>query len=347
MLESDIVNNKYYLEANSKKDEYVYIGSFLGNDVTRRTRLLYTHEWKNQRKVGEEEYLDYYEKKYGRGYVYWPERDSKSNIYKYEDNMSFMAGVIDSNRPVKLVTDLTIYGYCDRLTGVCKELLWLKHNGYDFFADDTDVKMTIGVRKRKQKRKMVYNFRDEDAYLSEIDEIISSVMEDRKKKISVIENLHKDEKCDELTKETKETNGTKQTKEMSYNDHDLFNENGDRLCQVIGCRKNTKLILINEVYLCKRHKQLDDNKLKDKKTETKTAPKNKILPETNTDSLLTITMINALQSRKRLSVFSNIMDNDVKLNKKKNKDELLNTFNNIMKFGNRLPIFINSSVLKI
>jgi hypothetical protein len=78
--------------------------------------------------------------------VFFPLRQDTDGGWKdewrYEDNMAFMAGVIDALRPVILTTPIKKYGQIGQLGVTNAELLWLKNNGYTFRLDpDNDERM--------------------------------------------------------------------------------------------------------------------------------------------------------------------------------------------------------------
>jgi tetratricopeptide (TPR) repeat protein len=52
--------------------------------------------------------------------------------WTYEKNQAFWAGLIDSNRPLILLTDITFYKF---IRGTVDELMWLQDNGYTFLPD--------------------------------------------------------------------------------------------------------------------------------------------------------------------------------------------------------------------
>lgn len=53
----------------------------------------------------------------------------------------------------------------------------------------------------------------------------------------------------------------------STNKLDLYNKNGDRICDAFGCRKHTRLVFIHRGWFCRKHrKQLDEIRMRIKET---------------------------------------------------------------------------------
>lgn len=75
------------------------------------------------------------------GQVFCPERLGRTDIdpvqevpaWSYEKNQAFIAGVIDANRPVRLIADISFYQ--KKITGTVDEIVWLADNGYTFIPD--------------------------------------------------------------------------------------------------------------------------------------------------------------------------------------------------------------------
>ena len=56
-------------------------------------------------------------------------------------------GIIDTRRPLILVTDINRYG--NRVTGTIDEILWLTDNGYTFRPNPHDISQTLAIPPRQ------------------------------------------------------------------------------------------------------------------------------------------------------------------------------------------------------
>lgn len=98
-----------------------------------------------QENVREDDFLDYYEEKYGKGFVFYPERYGQS--WSFEKNKLFAKVVISSGRPIHL-KNLKIYANDKqkKLTGTSKEILWALENGYQFKRDEKNKSLYVGEK---------------------------------------------------------------------------------------------------------------------------------------------------------------------------------------------------------
>ena len=127
----------------------------------------------------EDEKLDFYEKKYGPGYVFYPERNNES--WELKTNQDCLRGVIACGRPVLLVSHILNYGneYA-KITGTSKEILWLIENCYEFETYEKDPRFFIATRKKICK---FINLRDFDVWkeqregIKKIKELCSSLID--------------------------------------------------------------------------------------------------------------------------------------------------------------------------
>ncbi len=98
-----------------------------------------------QENIREDDFLDYYEEKYGKGYVFKPEKYGQ--LWSFEKNQLFAKVVLSSGRPIHL-KNLKIYANDKqkKLTGTSKEILWALDNGYSFKIDEKNNRLCIGEK---------------------------------------------------------------------------------------------------------------------------------------------------------------------------------------------------------
>lgn len=78
-----------------------------------------------------------------------PERRTVDGAsWSYYKNKAFLAGIIDSQRSVKLLTDIDVYKRVG--TGTIDEMLWLLDNGYTASPDTVNPEHTILFQLREE-----------------------------------------------------------------------------------------------------------------------------------------------------------------------------------------------------
>lgn len=79
------------------------------------------------------------------GCVLYPERKSREdNIWTYEKNMAFWAGIIDRKRSLKLFTPIQNYpNKQNEVSGTISEILWLTDNGYTLKPCTSNRRITL------------------------------------------------------------------------------------------------------------------------------------------------------------------------------------------------------------
>ena len=103
------------------------------------------------------------------GRILYPERPGRKlpngemPKWTYEKNMAFIAGIIDTNRPVILMTDIEFYNNNKpKMTGTITEILWLVDNGYTLKANTSDSsQMALVPPAQPQKDRKLIDYRSE------------------------------------------------------------------------------------------------------------------------------------------------------------------------------------------
>ena len=143
-MESD-----YLLEFvdESLLNEFVYIGPWKHKNPNFQKLKDETFQRIMKRYPNENEYLDFYEAKGGKGRVFYPERNNEK--WSEEKNRNFIKTIIKVERPVLLIRDFYMYSNSIAdFTGTSKEILWLDQNGYIFEEWKENKNFTVATKKK-------------------------------------------------------------------------------------------------------------------------------------------------------------------------------------------------------
>ena len=122
--------------------------------------------------------------------------EARGEVWSYEINQAFWAGLIDCGRPLLLVTDIN--HYCGPKNTV-NEILWLKDNGYIFLPHPTNFTTWVIPPQNFNLKREIKNYyhagKCTDSSASEIKQILSKLKKDltnsRKDLLSVSQSLLK------------------------------------------------------------------------------------------------------------------------------------------------------------